>query len=160
MGQADLEQAALKFAREHQSQITRLIRTMSAEFNLDKHTSQLDQLIAGEYVTRASGPTNCATKSWSIISAFRSGCIWALLISNWRDLAEFDEIKVDRISPEDVRACRSGATETLRGNRLAHLGHSSVDLNRENDYLWGRMHGADRLIDIVCDAAGVRFIRH
>jgi hypothetical protein len=24
---------------------------------------------------------------------------------------------------------------------------------RENDYLWGRLHGAERLIDIVCSAA-------
>jgi Protein of unknown function (DUF3376) len=24
---------------------------------------------------------------------------------------------------------------------------------RENDYLWGRLHGAERLIDIVCGAA-------
>jgi len=26
---------------------------------------------------------------------------------------------------------------------------------RENDYLLGRLHALDRLIDIVCDAAGV-----
>jgi hypothetical protein len=43
----------------------------------------------------------------------------------------------------------------LRGNRLAHFGAFFSRANRENDYLWGRMHGADRLIDIVCDAAGV-----
>jgi NADPH2:quinone reductase len=38
---------------------------------------------------------------------------------------------------------------------VRELGADFVINYRENDYLWGRMHGADRLIDIVCDAAGV-----
>jgi patatin-related protein len=153
MGQADLEQAADKFARAHQAEITRLIRTMSAEFNLDKHTSQLDALIAD--MDPNVWPHKLRYEVMVNYIGFSFWDVLTLSISNWRDLAEFDEIKVDRISPEDVRACRSGASETLRGNRLAHFGAFFSRANRENDYLWGRMHGADRLIDIVCDAAGV-----
>jgi len=38
------------------------------------------------------------------------------------------------------------------------FGHFAAFLSRgyrENDYLLGRLHALDRLIDIVCDAAGV-----
>src|SRR5690606_17623764 len=55
---------------------------------------------------------------------------------------EFDPIKVDRISPEDARAIRSGGTrETLRGVEFYNFGAFFSRAYRENDYLWGRLHG-------------------
>ena len=65
-------------------------------------------------------------------------------------LDEFDAIKVDRISPDDATAIRSGgATATLKGIQFSNFGAFFSRTYRENDYLWGRLHGADRLIDIV-----------
>ena len=61
---------------------------------------------------------------------------------------EFDEIKVDRISPDDAVAIRKGAA-TLKGTQFNAFGAFFSRAYRENDYLWGRLHGADRLIDIV-----------
>ncbi len=153
MGQAELELAGQIFAIEKQDEIRGLITAMSAEFNLDQHTRHLDMLIAD--MDPAIWPHHLRYEVMVNYIGFSFWDVLTLSISNWRDLAEFDEIKVDRISPEDVRACRSGASETLRGNRLAHFGAFFSRSHRENDYLWGRMHGADRLIDIVCDAAGV-----
>jgi patatin-related protein len=66
------------------------------------------------------------------------------------ELDEFDPIKVDRISPEDATAIRAGGTAaTLKGIQLNSFGAFFSRAYRENDYLWGRLHGADRLIDIV-----------
>lgn len=63
---------------------------------------------------------------------------------------EFDPIKVDRISPDDCTAIRRGGAEaTLRGIELNNFGAFFSRSYRENDYLWGRLHGAERLIDIV-----------
>lgn len=63
---------------------------------------------------------------------------------------EFDPIKVDRISPEDCSAIRRGGAEaTLRGIELNNFGAFFSRAYRENDYLWGRLHGAERLVDIV-----------
>ena len=63
---------------------------------------------------------------------------------------EFDEIQVDRISPEDAVAIREGGWRaTLKGTQFNAFGAFFSRAYRENDYLWGRLHAADRLIDIV-----------
>jgi len=65
-------------------------------------------------------------------------------------LDEYDEVKVDRISPEDAAAIRGGGVEaTLKGVQFNSFGAFFSRAYRENDYLWGRLHGAERLIDIV-----------
>jgi patatin-related protein len=68
-------------------------------------------------------------------------------------LDEFDPIKVDRISPEDVTLIRSGTAATLKGIQFNSFGAFFSRAYRENDYLWGRLHGADRLFDIITSAA-------
>jgi hypothetical protein len=63
---------------------------------------------------------------------------------------EFDPIKVDRISPDDATTIREGgAAATLKGIQFNSFGAFFSRAYRENDYLWGRLHGADRLIDIA-----------
>ncbi|PQM26145.1 DUF3376 domain-containing protein [Sphingopyxis lindanitolerans] len=63
---------------------------------------------------------------------------------------EFDPIKIDRISPSDATAIRTGgAAAMLKGVEFNSFGAFFSRAYRENDYLWGRLHGADRLIDIV-----------
>lgn len=65
-------------------------------------------------------------------------------------LDEFDPVKVDRISPNDATAIREGgAAATLKGIQFNSFGAFFSRAYRENDYLWGRLHGADRLIDIT-----------
>ncbi|MGB3165852.1 MAG: patatin-like protein, partial [Alteraurantiacibacter sp.] len=66
-------------------------------------------------------------------------------------LTEFDPVKVDRISPDDATAIREGGTAaTLRGTEFFNFGAFFSRAYRENDYLWGRFHGAERMIDLVC----------
>lgn len=66
-------------------------------------------------------------------------------------LTEYDAIKVDRISPDDARSIREGGTRaTLRGTEFFNFGAFFSRAYRENDYLWGRLHGAERMIDLVC----------
>jgi hypothetical protein len=66
-------------------------------------------------------------------------------------MTEFDPVKVDRISPDDARAIRAGGTRaTLRGTEFYNFGAFFSRAYRENDYLWGRLHGAERMIDLVC----------
>ena len=68
-------------------------------------------------------------------------------------LTEFDPVKVDRISPDDAPSVRAGGTEaTLRGVEFYNFGAFFSRAYRENDYLWGRLHGAERMIDLVATA--------
>lgn len=66
-------------------------------------------------------------------------------------LTEYDPVKVDRISPDDATSIREGGTAaTLRGTEFFNFGAFFSRAYRENDYLWGRLHGAERMIDLVC----------
>jgi hypothetical protein len=65
-------------------------------------------------------------------------------------LDEFDPIKVDRISPLDAESIRKGDSRaTLKGIQFNSFGAFFSRAYRENDYLWGRLHGADRMFDII-----------
>lgn len=66
---------------------------------------------------------------------------------------EYNPVKVDRISPEDCVAIRTGGAEaTLKGIEFNNFGAFFSRAYRENDYLWGRLHGVERLLDIVISA--------
>jgi patatin-related protein len=65
-------------------------------------------------------------------------------------LDEFDPIRVDRIAPDDACAIRQGGAEaSLKGIQFNSFGAFFSRAYRENDYLWGRLHGADRLVEII-----------
>jgi Protein of unknown function (DUF3376) len=66
---------------------------------------------------------------------------------------EFEPAKVDRISPEDCNSVRpGGASACLRGTEFYAFGAFFSRAYRENDYLWGRLHGAERMVDLVASA--------
>lgn len=62
---------------------------------------------------------------------------------------EFDEIKVDRISPDDAPSLGIGM---LKGVKFNAFGGFFSRAWRENDYLLGRLHAVERLTDIVISA--------
>ena len=65
-------------------------------------------------------------------------------------MTEFNPVNVDRISPEDADSVRKGgAAECLRGVEFYNFGAFFSRTYRENDYLWGRLHGAERMIDLL-----------
>ncbi|WP_298726117.1 patatin-like protein [uncultured Ferrovibrio sp.] len=140
---------AAAFASGHLRDIDALIDALAKDINLDSTTGQLDALFA-----------NMQPEDWSILArrdllvSYIGFPFWDVLtftITNWRDLGEFNEIRIDRISPEDAVAIRR--ENTLKGIHLGRFGGFFSRAHRENDYLWGRLHAADRLIDIVYDAA-------
>ena len=63
---------------------------------------------------------------------------------------EFEPVKVDRIAPDDATGIRAGgAAATLKGIQFNSFGAFFSRAWRENDYLWGRLHGVERLVDIL-----------
>ena len=65
---------------------------------------------------------------------------------------EFEEIKVDRLSPDDSLALAHVGGTRLKGSQLNAFGAFFSRSYREHDYLWGRLHAAERLIDIVASS--------
>ena len=65
----------------------------------------------------------------------------------------FEEVLVDRISPNDATTvCTDAGCGKLQGQAALGFGGFLSQSARENDYLWGRVHGIDRLIDFVTSA--------
>jgi patatin-related protein len=82
--------------------------------------------------------------------------VWTFPISEWRAVEEHREVRVDRISPLDTVLLRNGAhAERLKGAEFKHFAGFLSRSRREHDYLWGRLDAAERLIDIVSDAAAM-----
>ena len=76
-------------------------------------------------------------------------------LSRREGLDEFNPVRIDRTSPADARSIREGGTAaTLRGIEFYNFGAFFSRDYRENDYLWGRLHGAERMIDLVASTAG------
>lgn len=81
--------------------------------------------------------------------------VLTLPMTQWEDLDELDIIRVFRISPSDAKAIRTGtAMDKLKGIKLRRFGAFFNRAWRENDYLWGRLVSADRLVTVVLTAAG------
>jgi patatin-related protein len=82
--------------------------------------------------------------------------VWTFPISEWRAVEEHREVRIDRISPADTVLLRNGAhTTRLKGAEFKHFAGFLSRSRREHDYLRGRLDAAERLIDIVSDAAAV-----
>ncbi len=67
-----------------------------------------------------------------------------------------EEVLIDRISPQDATALAAAgeARPVLAGTAFAGFGGFLSAAARENDYLWGRLHAAERLVGIVASAVG------
>jgi patatin-related protein len=77
------------------------------------------------------------------------------------DLEELEEILIDRISPADATGIRTGGTPVmLKGISLRRFGAFFNRGYRENDYLWGRLNAAERLVDIVLSAVSESEVFH
>ena len=148
-----LESYAQDFALTNEAALTRLIERLAAHIDLDAATHDVDVLLAR--LDPAKWPPQAHREVLVNYIGFPFWDVLTLAVTSWRDLAEFDEIRVDRISPEDARTvARTTDPPALKGTGFLHFGAFFSRAFRENDYLLGRLQAVDRLIDIVCDSAG------
>jgi patatin-related protein len=148
-----LDAYAEAFAATNEAALTRLIDRLAAHIGLDEATHEVDVLLAR--MDPAKWPLEVRREVFVNYIGFPFWDVLTLAVTSWRDLGEFDEIRVDRISPEDARTvARTAVAPTLKGTGFMHFGAFFSRAFRENDYLLGRLQAIDRLIDIVCDSAG------
>ena len=62
-------------------------------------------------------------------------------------------IRVERVSPQDATSLASAFSGLKSRNLMGFLGFFNREY-REHDYLWGRLNGADRLVDLLAGVAG------
>jgi patatin-related protein len=154
---AALDRYAADFAATNEEALTRLVARLAAHINLDAATDELDVLLAE--MDGGRWPADVRREVLVNYVGFPFWDVLTLAVTSWRDLGEFDEIRVDRISPEDARTlARLGDPPALRGTAFMHFGAFFSRAFRENDYLLGRLQSVDRIIDIVCDSAGAQAV--
>jgi patatin-related protein len=150
---AALDRYAADFAALHEPALTALIERLAADIDLDAATGELDALLAR--LDASQWPAAARREVLVNYVGFPFWDVLTLTVTSWRDLGEFDEIRVDRLSPADARTlARLKDAPVLRGTAFMHFGAFFSRAFRENDYLLGRLQAIDRIIDIVCDSAG------
>ena len=147
----ELSAFATSFAARHMDRLTRLVDNIGADIDLKATTRHLDVLL-----TDAEDLAHPAHRDEVLVN-YLGFPFWDVLtfpVMSWREAGEFNEIRVDRISPQDATGIERLGDFRLKGTAINQFAAFFSRAFRENDYLLGRLHAFDRLIDIVCDAAG------
>jgi patatin-related protein len=146
----DITAYARAFAETHKTRLDRLVERIGEIIDLQASTRDVDVLLA-------------ETEGWppralnEVLVNFLGFPFWDVLtlpVMPWREAGEFNEIRIDRISAQDAAGIARLGAFRLQGAAFNQFAAFLSRAFRENDYLLGRLHAADRLIDIVCDAAG------
>jgi hypothetical protein len=153
-----LDSYAKSFVEQHSDKIDVLIEKLAFEIGLNASTREIDDLLA------SLDPAEWHPEArHEVLVNYLGFPFWDVLtfpITSARDIGELNEILIDRISPQDARALKGfDGIESLKGIGFGHFAAFLSRGYRENDYLLGRLHALDRLIDIVCDAAGTDAIK-
>ncbi|MBV9560933.1 MAG: patatin-like protein, partial [Bradyrhizobium sp.] len=148
----DLESYARQFVARHRERIDLLVDQLATQIDLNASTDDVDKLLV------STDP-----KQWhpnarrEVLVNYLGFPFWDVLtfpFMRWREVGEFNKILVDRISPQDALALKEfGAGGRLKGVGFGHFAAFFSRAYREHDYLLGRIHALDRLIDIVCNSA-------
>lgn len=134
--------------------LDRALAQLAGAWKLEEQSAEIDEIFALMGLNYL-GPA----ARRQIFEAYLGFAFWDVLTfstSGWVELDEFHAIRVDRIAPPDARLLRrSGAPTDLRSARMNAFGGFFSRHDREHDYLLGRLHAAERVIDLVVDAGGV-----
>lgn len=151
--------AGAAFGAEQADAIDAIIDGLSRDLDLEAMNRRADDIFAA---MEHSGPGGAIRRE--LLIAYLGFSFWDIVTFSAgaaEEAGEFDEIRVARLSPQDCNGLRPGGPEAvLKGTRLGNFGAFFKRAHRENDYLWGRLHGVDRLIDILCDAAAQEGLDH
>jgi len=123
---------------------------LSRARNLEKIDEEADEALAHAF---SVFPRNLRRRLLLNYLGFPFYDIATLALVGGEGQDEFNPVLVDRISPDDAASIREGGAEaTLKGIQFNNFGAFFSRAYRENDYLWGRLHGAERMVDIVVSA--------
>lgn len=148
----DLKLYARQFVQIHRQGIDLLIDRLAAEINLDSRTEGIDVLLAS--IDPAGWHPDARR---DVLVNYLGFPFWDVLtfpLMTWRQVGEFNKILIDRISPQDAGTLADfGGRNSLKGFGFGRFAAFFSRAYRENDYLLGRIHALDRLVDIVCNSA-------
>ncbi|WP_321395682.1 patatin-like protein [Emcibacter sp.] len=138
-------------------ELTDALDLLAKDLRLEKFRAMTDNLIAEQ-----NNMTWQETVGHELTVSYLGFAFWDVItfsIMGAKDLGEFNEILVNRISPNDGSVLKKEENEMpLRGTAMRSFGAFFSRADRENDYLWGRLNGAERLIDILANQASLEHL--
>jgi patatin-related protein len=150
----DLRRYARHFVEANAARVGALVARLAARIDLNASTRDLDVLLAG--LDPARWPAEARREVLINYLGFPFWDVLTFPLTSTREVGELHEILVDRISPQDARTLEGfNGAHSLKGIGFGHFAAFLSRAYRENDYLLGRLHAIDRLIDIVCDSARI-----
>jgi hypothetical protein len=153
----DIGRYAQSVAARFAWHIDRLVDRLAVTIDLDASTRDIDGLLAETF--REGWPREAKQEVLINYLGFPFWDVLTFPVMTWREIGEFNELLVDRISVHDARALKTvERAQKLKGISFEHTAAFLSRAYRENDYLLGRLHALDRLLDIVCDSAGQRMV--
>ncbi len=130
------------------------LNKLSEALNLDQFKIAADQLIANQ--NKIEWNSDLAKNLAISYIGFSFWDVTTFSIMGSKELGEFNEIKVNRISPKDTSVLRKDTDDMpLRGVEMAGFGAFFSRADRENDYLWGRLNSAEKLIEQLLNQAKI-----
>ncbi len=135
--------------------LNRLVEALGRQINLNASTHDVDDLLAS--LDPAEWHPDARREILVNYLGFPFWDVLTFSVMTGRDAGELHEVLVDRISPQEVHTLQGFAgVKSLKGVGFDSFAGFFSRRYRENDYLLGRLHGLDRLVDMICDAAGVQ----
>jgi patatin-related protein len=140
-------------ASDNVHNLDRLVEALGEEINLNASTHDVDELLAS--LDPAEWHPDARREVLVNYLGFPFWDVLTFAVTTGRDAGELHEILVDRISPQEVRTLKGfGGVKSLKGIGFDNFAGFFSQRYRENDYLLGRLHALDRLMDMICDTAG------
>ena len=146
---------AAAYVQEHREKLDRL-EALLREY-LKK---QLEGFTADLYVSLLQVTEGWSNeRRWDLLVRYLGFPFWDVLlypVQSLSDVGERDHVEIVRISPRDTHRIpveTKGKHGKLVGAEKGHFGAFLSRPGREQDYLWGRLDGAERFIGILLAGA-------
>jgi patatin-related protein len=138
------------YARRHAADLDALHALVHGA--VTTHAARLEDALYADLATMsAAWPDAVRTDLFARAFAFP---FWDVVVYPIQALAGVDErdhVEVVRISPLDARHLGDDGPAKLKGIGLHHFAAFFKRSSRENDYLWGRLDAAERLVALLLD---------
>ena len=129
-----------------------MLRLLSRALRLHSIDQETDELIAN-HVCKLQD----ASMRNSIVADYAGFALYDVLLTSggteMHDTDPLTRLRIERISPEDAVGLREHFQGLRSRDLMSFAGFFNRDF-REHDYLWGRLNGADRSVDLLSRAAG------
>ena len=131
-------------------EISKLVARLGEECDMERSMDNADAVMASPLLLNLGEPSRIA-----ILTGYLGYFYWDIILRPTAsalslDAGPMEEILIDRISPDDATTITLGDRKNvLLGGSLGGFGGFLSRSVRENDYLWGRLHAVDRLLDIL-----------